>query len=312
MQLHQLGLGILEEAHIVIPTEARVHEHPTLDAADDRVGLVAGEIGAEAVTKKPEHALHLTGGAGGLLAAAVRPNATAAEEELRDRAGDVGHLQHLVGEARSHDAARHAIELRLGGVLHQHESTFGLQFARAARAVAAGAGEHDAHAEFAHGLCERREEHVDRQMQPVSGGLLGHTQHTRLDGEVGLRRVEVDRIGLDAHAVFGAHHLQRGVPPQQLHHERLMVGREVLHDHVRDAAIRVGVVEELLQSLEPTGAGADGAHGERRGFGKSRRFGGAVNLLGRRHAWRWRRGARWGERRGWPGSGKGNPMSSTA
>ena len=29
-----------------------------------------------------------------------------------------------------------------------------------------------------------------------------------------------------------------------------MIGREVLHDHVRDAAIRIGVVEELLQGLE--------------------------------------------------------------
>jgi len=131
-----------------------MHEHPSFDATDDRVGLVAGEVGSEAVAQEAEHALHLTGGPGRLFAAAVRPHASSAQEELRHRAGDIGHRQHLIGESRGHDAARHPVELCLGGVLHQHEPPLGFQLTRTAGAVAAGAGQHHADGELPHGLRE--------------------------------------------------------------------------------------------------------------------------------------------------------------
>lgn len=264
MQLHQLGLGVLEQAYVVVPGKPWVHEHAPFDAPDDRIGLVAGEIGAQAIAQQPQNSLHLTGRASALIAAAEGAPTAAPQEELRNGAGYIRHGQHLVGESRGNHTARHAVELRLGGVLYQYQPAFGLQFARAARSVAPGARQHNAHGELALRLCQRGEEHIDWQVQPLPRTLLGHTQHPTLNREIGLGRVEVHRVRLDAHAVFGAHNAKRGVPPQQLDHEGFVIRRQMLHHHVRNPAVGIGIVEKLLQRFEPTSAGANGTDGQHR------------------------------------------------
>ena len=80
-----------------------------------------------------------------------------------DLGGHFSRRQFEVHHAGGDDAARHAIVLGGFGFLGQHQAALTLDFARPQRAVAAGAGEHDANGPLVLVLCQGTEEKINRQ-----------------------------------------------------------------------------------------------------------------------------------------------------
>ncbi|HYJ51844.1 MAG TPA: hypothetical protein VEW04_01615, partial [Allosphingosinicella sp.] len=60
-------------------------------------------------------------------------------------------------------------------------------------------------------------------------------------------------VGLDRHPVLDQMDRQRGVPREQLVHQALEVGRQVLDDHEGHAGVFGQRVEEALECVEATG-----------------------------------------------------------
>ena len=87
--------------------------------------------------------------------------------------------------------------------------------------------------------------------------LLAQQQPPARDDHLLLRRDQVDVVGLDRHPVLDEVDRQLGVPREQLVHQALEVGRQVLDDHERHPGVVRDVVEEALEGLEPAGRCAD-------------------------------------------------------
>jgi hypothetical protein len=75
----------------------------------------------------------------------------------------LGGRQHVVHQPRGDGAARHAVVLGGFGVLRHHHAPFALDRPHSLRAIAAGAGEHDADRPLVLILSQRPEEEVNRQ-----------------------------------------------------------------------------------------------------------------------------------------------------
>ena len=166
--------------------------------------------------------------------------------------------EHPVGDAGVARGPRHAVELRALDVLDDHEPAGLVDVADAARAVAAAAREHD------------RDRARRRSPAPASGrrrrsGSVSSCCRSRSleqqapagDDHLLLRRDQVDVVGLDQHAVLDEVDRQLGVPREQLVHQALEVGRQVLDDDERHPGVAREVVEEALERLEAAGGGAD-------------------------------------------------------
>ncbi len=119
---------------------------------------------------------------------------------------------------------------------------------------------------FDHWLATRREIETTRSM----GDRLQHACEQWLAGVQGpaseRKRVpgadHIDAIGFDADAFFDLTHGHRGAPAQNLRHQALVLGREVLNDYIRHAAVRRARCEEGPQHLDAPGRGANSHYGK--------------------------------------------------
>ena len=116
-------------------------------------------------------------------------------------------------------------------------------------------------------LRQRAEEHVDRQRQLLLAVALAQQQPAARDDHLLLGRNQIDVVGLDRHAVLDEVDRQRGVPRQQLVHQALEVGRQVLDDDERHPGVARDVVEEALERFEAAGRRADADDEARRRSG---------------------------------------------
>ena len=155
--------------------------------------------------------------------------------------------------------------------LNEHEATGLVDVADATRSVAAAPRQD--HRDRPPSTVPRQgaEEHVDGQRQLLLAIALAEEQAPAGDDHLLLGGDQVDVVALDRHPV--GHQADRQVRPtrQQLVHEALEVGRQVLDDHERQAAVGGDVVEEPLERLEATRGGADADHV--RGFAAGRSHG---------------------------------------
>ena len=160
-----LGRHLLQIAHVVGQRFNLMHRHAPLDAADHRALLVPREVVAGVGTQQHEDALHR---AFGVLRRRRRHGVRAAEPprgEIHEHRGHLGRRQHVVDQAGGDHAARHAVVLgRLRRLRHDH-AAFALDRARAERAVAARAREHDANRALVLILRQGAEEEIDWQPQ---------------------------------------------------------------------------------------------------------------------------------------------------
>jgi hypothetical protein len=126
-----------------------------------------------------------------------------------------------------------------------------------ARAVAAAARENDGDRPLAAVLRERSEEDVDGERELLLAIALAEQQPPARDDHLLLRRDEIDVVGLDDHPVFDEMDRQRGVPREELVHQALEVGGQVLDEHEGHAARAREVVEEALERVEPASRCSD-------------------------------------------------------
>jgi hypothetical protein len=252
-----------EEREVVLQRRGLGDVHPPLEAADDGPGLVVGEVDPGLAQHHAQHRGHA------LLRRVERRGgrAAAADGEVLGVAHQL--LGHEVGrgdvvdQAGGDGAPRHPVEAGARRLLHQGQPADLLDGADAAHAVRPGAGEHDADGAVALVFGEGAEEDVDREAHRAVGGLVGEAQLPVLDLEVLPRRDQVNGVGLDRDALVGAPDGHPGALREQLHHEALVVRREVLDDDEGHPAVDGRAVEEDLQRLEAAGGGAHPDHVER-------------------------------------------------
>ena len=170
--------------------------------------------------------------------------------EVRHQPG--GHLldpQHVVHGLGRDGAPRHAVEPGgLGGLHHGHPAVL-VDGRDALRPVVPGAGEDDPDCASAPVLRERGEEAVDGHAERLGG--LREVQPAAGEGERLVGRDEVDVVRRDLHAVLDLRDGHAGVLGEQLREDALVVGRHVLHQDERRAAVRRHEVEEPLVHVEP-------------------------------------------------------------
>ena len=110
--------------------------------------------------------------------------------------GQLLHRGDDVGQPGVDRAARHAVELGRGRLLHQHHARLLLDGPQAQRAVGAHAREDDADAALLPVLGQGAEEEIDRQAQAAGRRRLEQVQHPVQDGHVLVRRDHIDAVRL--------------------------------------------------------------------------------------------------------------------
>jgi hypothetical protein len=102
---------------------------------------------------------------------------------------------------------------------------------------------------------QRAKEAVDGEREGLLGILVGEHEPAAADDDLLAWRQEIHVVGLDLEPVLGALHRHGRVPRQELGHQALVVGREVLHDHERHAEVARHAREQLLERLQAPGGG---------------------------------------------------------
>jgi hypothetical protein len=132
--------------------------------------------------------------------------------------------QHAHRHARLAGGARHAVELRGLDVLHEHQAAGLVHVARAARAVAAAARQHDGDRARPALAGQGAEEDVDGQRELLLAIALAEQQAAPGDDHLLLGRDQVHVVGFHRHAVLDQANGHVRVAREQLVHQALEVG----------------------------------------------------------------------------------------
>ena len=134
------------------------------------------------------------------------------------------------------------------------------------RAVAAGAGEHDADRPLVLVLGQRAEEEVNRQAMAARRGRFQQLERTVQKGHVPIGRNDVGAVGPDRHPIFNLEDLHAGIALDQVGEDALVVRGQVLHQDKGHAGIGVGghAGKESLKRRQSPGRCADADDGKAR------------------------------------------------
>jgi hypothetical protein len=163
-----------------------------------------------------------------------------------------------VDETGSDGALGHAGMARTGmvGRLRERQAAMLLDGLDAERAVAAGAGEHDADGIFGLVLGKGGKERVDRRaLAAVDDGA--NAQSPLLDLEDAIGRHHIDVIGLNELVMFGDQHRHTRVAPQYFRQHAFPPGREVGDDDEGHAGIGRHGLEQIFKRFHASSRGAD-------------------------------------------------------
>ena len=238
--------------------------HPPLDAAPDRAGLVIAEVDPGRAAQAAQDVV--IGIVAVLVLAALALGQRARVDPFghaQAEANDLGHpgpevvdRPDAIHQPRSDHRDRHAVEFRVDRGLCREEPARLMDRPCPARPVRPGAREHHADGARAPDLGRAVEEFVDRQAQHAR--LLGHQrQLVALHPQDRARRDQMHHIGLQHLAVGHRQDRHRRVPRQQRRHHALVVGRQVLDDHIGRAGVGRQAIEEPLQRVEAPRRGPD-------------------------------------------------------
>jgi hypothetical protein len=104
---------------------------------------------------------------------------------------------------------------------------------------------------------QRAEEVIDGHSPAPSLGGRREAQQPVLDGQVLVRGDHVDVAGPRAHAVFDLRDGQGAAAREHVDHQALVIGVEVLDDHVGGGDLGIGVGEQDAERVEAAGRGPD-------------------------------------------------------
>jgi hypothetical protein len=117
-------------------------------------------------------------------------------------------------------------------------------------------------------LRQRAEESIDGEVRHPFGAVAPQAQRAIDQREVVVGRDDVGAVRLHRHAVSGFVHAHARVALHQFRQHALVVGCEVLHQHVGHAGVlRRHRGEEGLEGRQAAGRRADAHHRERQGAG---------------------------------------------
>jgi hypothetical protein len=248
----ELFVLALEPRDVVIDVGDVRQLQPALDPASDRARLVVREVDAELLFE------HLVDGGHARQDFAVGVIRLAAAQRVSD--DHLGHGlrgQHVIGDTGIARGLRHAVELGGLDVLHHDQAAGLVHRPDAARAVRAATRQHDCDRMGAAVLGERAEEDIDRQGHLLLAPAFAQEQLAARDDHLLLGRDQINVVRLDGHPVLAEMDRQRRTAGQDLVHQTLEVGREVLNDHERHAGVDRHVLEEPLERLEAPSRRAD-------------------------------------------------------
>ena len=255
---------LLQVAHIPVQPVDLVDGHAPLHAADHGVLLVEGKVMARLGAQEDTDLFQGVFRLGGRGRDRAGPFAEGVGDVGDELGRHLGRRQDVVHQARGDGAPRHAVVLRGFGVLRHDHAPLALDRPDTLRAVAAGAGQHDADGPLALVLGEGTEEKVDGQTHAAGSGLFQQLQRAVQEGHVPVGRDDVGAVGLDRHPVLDLVNLHPRIAPDQVGEDALVVRGQVLHQDKGHAGIGVGghAGKERLEGRQPPGGGADADDGE--------------------------------------------------
>jgi hypothetical protein len=190
-----------------------------------------------------------------------------------DPPGQIVHGGHNIRQPRVNHAARHAVEFGCRGILHQHHARILFDGPQPQRAVGAHARENNANAVFLLVLRQGAEEEINRQAQSARRCRFEQVQDSVQDGHVFVRRDHIDPVRLDQGAILDLDHSHAGGALEQFGHDAFAGRVQMLDDDKSHAAVLRHARQEMFQSLQSSGRGADADDGESRSRGTRRRDG---------------------------------------
>ena len=235
------------------------HMHPPLDPAHQRRALVTREIVAHRIAQHPAQIIDMVGDDFGLrggtvvvigAAVAARKKRAEAAEDLRRRLDEID-------EPGAYCRERHAIVAGAFGLLHHADAAMLLDGAQPGGAIGAGARKDHAGGVGVLVGGERDEEIVDRPTQPAWLREIGEFQHAAAHRQPTAGGDDVGAVRLQPFAALALVHLDVGSAVEQLGHQALVGGIEVLDDDQRQPGGRVRGAQHFAQRLQPAGRGAD-------------------------------------------------------
>ncbi len=245
----------LDEGRVALEARYPREFHAAADAAREGRGLIDREVHLVARGQRLEHAPYariLDRSLGGRLLASA---------DERQHARELGRHglgpQHQVRGARCGGAARHPVELRVLGALHEHGAAGRLHGPHSARAVAARPRKNQRDGAGTGLLSQRAQKRIDRQAGCVARVLVRQEQLAAGEDHLLFRGNYIDVIGLERRVVGGLRDRQRRYPSEELRHMALELGGQMLKHHVGRAEVIGKPGEHLLERGQAARRGAD-------------------------------------------------------
>ena len=180
---------------------------------------------------------------------------------LAQHFGHTGRRQHEIDHAAANRRSRHPVVLGAARLLNHGHAAIALDGFQPLGAIGSGTGQNNRHGPLAGTLGQRTEREINRHPQPA--WLLGlvQAQHAIGDGQVTVRRNDVNVIRFDRLAIHRLGHRHGGVLGHQIHHQtvppRIQVGdQDECHAHAAGCGL-----EERLVGRQPASGRADGNDG---------------------------------------------------
>jgi hypothetical protein len=254
--LHLVPMA-LEVANVVLRRLDVDEGHPPRDPPLDGRRLVGAEVGSGHLAKegqdRREPILPLRQGKGQLvpwLLMRWRDHVGVAAEagELR---GDLVRAQDEVHTPGGDRAARHAVMPGRARILGEGDASFRLDRLHSERPVRGRAGQDHADGRAPLNLRQRAQEGVDRHVLAPRSAARDRLQHTALDRDVLLPRVDIDVVGLESG--LDLHLGDRHASPsrQQIGEDAFVARVQVLHEHVGHARVERERGQKLPERLQP-------------------------------------------------------------
>ena len=194
-------------------------------------------------------------GALAILVPCDAPEVGLVSHELRGHRFD---CQHIIDLAGGRGALRHSRQgVAVIFSLSQCQTAMFLDRSHPQRAIAARARQDDADGVLALILSERLEECIDRPAAIARRGGFDDLQAPARNSHRRVRRNNEDAVWLDHDAVGRLDHIHLCGPADKIGQHALVVGRQVLNEHEREAGVGRSVAEEALEGIKAARRCAD-------------------------------------------------------
>ena len=265
-QRAHLVRAVAQARRVVSQREQRRESHASLQTAQHGPFLVAAEIVTRVRSQNRENIAQVLALALQDLRPARRRRAFGVEarilQVLNDGRPDVAGRQYLIRVAGVDQARGHRGKFGALGRLREAQAAGGLDRPGARGAVRAHSGEHDGDRLLLLHVGQGAKEVVDRTAMAALLDGLAELENAALESHREAGAGDVDMARLQRQPARHLQHRQGRVTREDLRHQALALGRQVLNDHERHGAFPRQSVEERVEGFDSPGRCADAHHRE--------------------------------------------------